>query len=641
MKPTAGNGDYKSQVLAATDIVQLVGASVKLVRKGRDFWGCCPFHSEKSASFKVSPEKQFYYCFGCKEKGNAIDFVMKRDRVEFLDALKALGQAAGIQMEQSGATRQKAGERQVLLDAQSAACAFFEKLLAHPQHGAAARAYLEQRGFTAETIRRFQVGLAPDAWDGLLKSPVGKRFTPQQLALAGLAKRREKGDGYYDTFRNRLMFPIRDESGRVIAFGGRTMPGSPDPAKYLNSPETPLFSKSRCVFGLDLARPKIVETRTAVVVEGYTDVIISHQCGVSHVVSVLGTAMTEQHVSILRRFADRIVLLFDADTAGDTAVDRAVSLFLTQPVEIVIASMPPETDPDEFVLKEGPEEFQRLLSNGSDALTYKWRQLVRRFGASDDLTARQKAVEEYLQTLASARGRGPVDPLRWGQALARVSRLTEIPAEELNRRFTSAKNPPRRAGGTGRSPTGARAVPEAPREVSPRPLDATARAERWILGILLLEPGRWMDVQHDVHVEDFTIPLHRRLAEAYWEHQRHEGEPVFSEFLGQLNELDSAWVDLAVEAVEEVEKLSTGDGEDLPDREQMLREAVAHIHDVRVKREDYKLLAELRRTSDERRPGDAEKSVVNVEDARDANDAEVALLKQLQEKARRPDLRRV
>ena len=657
----AGNGDYKSQVLAATDLVQLVGASVKLTRKGRDFWGCCPFHSEKSASFKVSPEKQFFYCFGCKEKGNAIDFVMKRDRVEFMDALRALGQAAGIEFQQSGAARQKTSERQVLLDAHSAACAFFEKLLAHPQLGAPARAYLEQRGFTAETAKKFQIGVAPDAWDGLLKSPVGKRFTPQQLALAGLAKKRDKGEGYYDTFRNRLMFPIRDESGRVIAFGGRKMPGSEDPAKYLNSPETPIFSKSRCVFGLDLARPKIVETRTAVVVEGYADVVIPHQFGVSNVVSPLGTAMTEQHVSALRRFADKIVLLFDADAAGDTAVDRAVGLFLTQPVEIVIASMPADTDPDEYLLKEGPEQFQKLLSNASDALTYKWKQLVRRFGASDDLTARGKAVEEYLQTLAAARGSGPVDPLRWGQALARVSRLTEIPAEELNRRFASAKTPPRRPGPVGRKPADGRAGKavsrDAPRgggngsagdanqrpEPPPwRPPDATARAERWILGILLLEPGRWMRVQRTVRVEDFLTPLHRRLAEAYWEHQRHEGEPVFNEFLGQLGTLDAALVDLAVEAVDEVERLSGAggtDADDVPDRDHTLQEAIAHLERLRGVHEEQKLLAELRRTSHERRPGDSGGEGNN--DAGGPEDFEVALLKQLQEKARQPDLRRV
>ena len=204
------------------------------------------------------------------------------------------------------------------------------------------------------------------------------------LAAAGLVKTRDSGNGFYDTFRNRLMFPIRDENGRVIAFGGRVMPGSEDPAKYLNSPETPLFSKSRCVFGLDLARQKIVETRTVAVVEGYTDVVMAHQYGATNVVSPLGTAMTEQHVQILRRFADRIVLLFDADTAGDTAVNRAVELFLTQPVEIAIASMPEGVDPDEFLLAHGLAAFEKVLTDAADALTYKWKQLVRQFNASGD-----------------------------------------------------------------------------------------------------------------------------------------------------------------------------------------------------------------------------------------------------------------
>ncbi|MFL6230503.1 MAG: DNA primase [Pyrinomonadaceae bacterium] len=660
MNPNAGNGDYKSQVLAATDIVELVGRTVKLTRAGKDFKGLCPFHQEKSASFTVSPSKQMFYCYGCKAGGDAITFVMKRDRVEFMEALKGLGEAAGLEMPRFGASKEKASERQVLLDAHSAACSFFEKVLAHPEQGKAAREYLNQRGFTAETVRKFQVGLAPDAWDGLLKSPVGRKFTPQQLATAGLLKRREaaggRGEGFYDTFRNRIMFPIRDESGRVIAFGGRVMPGSQDPAKYLNSPETPLFSKGRCVFGLDLARQKIVETRTAVVVEGYTDVIVSHQLGMSQVVSVLGTAMTEQHVAALRRFADKIVLLFDADTAGDTAVDRAVGLFLTQPVEIAIASMPPETDPDEFLLREGPEEFARLLSGASDALSYKWKQLARRFEATDDLTARQKAVEEYLETLAAARGSGPVDPLRWGQALARVSRLTEIPAEQLNRRFRAAKNPPRRfpppgtAGGpvptvgpAGGGDSGSVAN-DLPAEPS-RPLDATGRAERWILGILLLEPARWMRVQRVVHVEDFADPLHRRLAELYWEHQRHEGEPVFNEFLGQLGTLDAALVDLAVKAVDEVERLVPSSAgadpdDDAPDRDHTLQEAIAHLARADETREGQKLLAELRRTTLERRPGTTEERD-NQKGAVSADAGEIALLKQLQEKARTPDLRRV
>ena len=677
--------DFKAQVLAATDIVELVSHTVKLTRAGKDFKGLCPFHQEKTPSFTVSPSKQMVYCYGCKAGGDPISFVMKRDRVEFIDALRSLGEAAGIEMPRFGASKEKTSERQALLDAHSLAAGFYEKLLLHPTQGAAAREYLKKRGFDDESIKRFRIGLAPDAWDGLLKSPVGKKFTPKQLAAAGLAKPRTQGEGYYDTFRNRLMFPIRDENGRVIAFGGRVMPGSQDPAKYLNSPETPLFSKGRCVFGLDLARQKIVETRTAVVVEGYTDVVMAHQFGVANVVSVLGTAMTEQHVAALRRFADRIVLLFDADSAGDAAVDRAVSLFLTQPVEIHIASMPPAVDPDEYLIKEGPEQFQRLLSLAPDALTYKWKQLVRQVEAGgNSLTARQKAVEEYLDTLAGARGTGPVDSLRWGAALTRVSRLTEIPVAELNRRFRAAKTPPRRPGpvapaqgpeheGNGSTP----AAPAAP-PPPPRRLDADARAERWILGILLLEPHRWTRVQRQVHVEDFAAgSVHRKLAEIYWDYQRHEGEPVFNEFLGQLGNTDVALAEAAVEAVDEVERLSlppaaptaspssnpapsreshreAPDDEGLggrndagrPDRDEVLAEAIAHLERVRVTREGQKLLAQLRRTTDERRgderrvnerPG--EPGAEGPPENKDQD--EVVLLKQLQERARRPDLRRV
>jgi DNA primase len=649
--------DYKTQVLAAVDIVELIGRTVSLKRAGKDYKGLCPFHQEKTPSFTVSPSRQFFHCYGCKAGGNAIDFVIKRDRVEFIDALRSLGEQAGVPMPAKfggGASKEKAGERQALLDACSAACGFFEKSLAHPEWGAPARAYLEKRGINAEAVKRFQVGLAVDAWDALLRSAVGRKFTPQQLAMAGLVKPRNSGDGYYDTFRNRLMFPIRDENGRVIAFGGRVMPGSEDPAKYLNSPETPLFSKGKSVFGLDLARQRIVETRTAVVVEGYTDVVVSHQFSVNNVVSVLGTAMTEQHVNTLRRFADRIVLLFDADAAGDLAVDRAVGLFLTQPVEIAIASMPDDVDPDEYLLQHGADGFEKMLAGAADALTYKWKQLARRFNENgNNLTGQQKAVEEYLKALADARGTGPVDSLRWGQALSRVSRMTGIPVEDLNRRFGRPKNtPPQNQRGPGGERPGTGPLPDGGRAIGPSRAAAAAgtsrrghltaqdRAERWILGILLMEPRRWAQVQQVVGLADFTDDARRRLAELYWQHQRDEGEPVFNEFLGLIRSgtpsagpaaptgagpSDDAadpgptaddLIELAIETVDEVEALA--------DVEVTLAEALAHFESTRRRREDQKLLPELRRTSEERA----------------GEQVEIDLLKRLQEKARRPDLRR-
>jgi DNA primase len=595
------------------DIVQLVGQSVALKRRGKDYVGLCPFHSEKTPSFHVSPGKQYFRCYGCKVSGNAIDFVMQRDRVAFMEALRALGEQAGVEMPKYGVSKEKMGERQVLLEAHSAACGFFEKLLVDENAGRAARAYLAKRGIDDQSIKRFQIGVAADAWDALLRSPAMKKYPASLLQQAGLLKARDNGNGFYDTFRNRLMFPIRDENGRVIAFGGRVMPGSEDPAKYLNSPETPLFSKSRCVFGLDLARQRIVETRTVAVVEGYTDVVMAHQFGVSNVVSILGTAMTEQHVAIMRRFADRIVLLFDADTAGDTAVNRAVELFLTQPVEIAIASMPEGVDPDEYLIAHGAEAFEKVLAGAADALTFKWKLLDRQFAGSDDLTGRAKAVEEYLGTLARARGSGPVDALRWGQALARVSRLTEVPVDELQKRFKATKPATRFA----KPASAAGSANEEQRKPAPRgPVTARDRAERWILGILLCEPGRWHDVQQDVSPRDFSEETRRKLAEVYWSHQRDEGEPVFAEFLSLLTE-QPALTELAVELVDEIEALA--------DASVHLKDAVQHLAEVRRRGEEQKLVAELRRTSDDKLP----------------EQDEVDLLKKLQDKARTPDLRRV
>ncbi len=606
------SNDAKTTVLVATDIVELIGQTVKLKRTGSKYVGLCPFHQEKSGSFTVDPSKQFFHCFGCKAGGNAIDFVMRRDRLEFVEAMQLLARQAGIELPKFGVSKEKTTERQALLEAHSAACGLFEKLLSHPQFGAAAREYLAQRGFAAESIKRFQIGLALDGWDTLLKSPAMKKFSPQQLALAGLVKSRE-GGGFYDTFRNRIMFPIRDEQGRIIAFGGRVMPGSEDPAKYLNSPETPLFSKSRCAYGLDLAKKKIVETRTVAVVEGYTDVVMAHQYGASNVVSVLGTAMTEPHVAILRRFADRIVLLFDADTAGDLAVNRAVELFLTQPVEIAIASMPQGVDPDEYLMANGLEAFEKLLAEAQDALSYKWRQLLRDFGSKDDLTSQQKAVEQYLEMLAKARGSGPVDPLRWGAALTRVSRLTEIPAEELNRRFRmkgrrAAPSPAKNS--MVQQPDGT----EPQRQADPRrSLTAVDRAERWLLGALLAAPARWTQLQQRLQPQDFTDEQLRRLADIYWAYQRDEGEPVFSELLATLSDPDLK--DLAVALLQEAQAMN--------DLDQTVQGALEHLQHTRHVQDERKLLAELRRTSDASRP---------------AQD-EVELLRRLQE-LRQPDNRR-
>ena len=619
----SAGSDFKSRVLQAVDIVELIGRSVSLKRRGKDFVGLCPFHQEKTPSFHVSPSKQFFHCYGCKAGGNAIEFVIRRDRVEFRDALRILAEMAGLEMPRFGVSREKTSERQQLLEACSATCALFEKLLSHPEMGQAARNYLEQRGIDAESVRRFQIGFAPEAWDTVLRSPLARKFPPAILQQAGIVKARENGSGFYDTFRNRLIFPIRDESARVIGFGGRVMPGSEDPAKYLNSPETPLFSKSRCVFGLDLARQRIVETRSVAVVEGYTDVIMAHQFGVSNVVSILGTAMTEQHVNILRRFADRIVLLFDADTAGETAVHRTVELFMTQPVDFAIASMPQGVDPDEYLLENGSQAFEKLLADAPPVLQFLERQFKGQWSENDgNIPAQEKALAAVMEPFLRVKAENPnVSDDRWNRMIGTVAKVTGTSTQELHRRYGRA------ARKMSARPVQV-AVNSEPNNKAPaprRPRTAQDLAERHILGALLAEPARWHDVQQAVHVEDFSDATRRRLAEVYWAHQRDEGEPVFNEFLSQLREAGGdgesgeSLVELAIELLEEAETL--------PGLDDALKGAVLHLEELAQRREKQKLTARLQRKDDKQAGEQAED--------------EVSLLRKLQEKTRQPDLRRV
>lgn len=612
----SSGSDTKAEVLAATDIVQLIGQTVKLTRRGKSYVGLCPFHNEKSPSFNVMPEKGFFHCFGCKAAGNVIDFVMKRDRVDFIDALRTLATAAGIEMRGPGNSREGRNEREAMLDAHVAAVSFYQSKLQDSQVGAVAREYIEKRGFNAETIEKFRVGVAPDGWDGLLRSPAVRKFPPPLMAQAGLLKVREKSGGFYDTFRHRLMFPIRNDVGQTVAFGGRVMPGNDSPAKYLNSPESPLFSKSKTLYGLDMAKQRIIETGTVAIVEGYTDVMMAHQFGVSNVVAVLGTGLTDPHMTLLRRFAKRIVLLFDADSAGDKAADRVVQLFLTQDVELAVASIPEGMDPDEFLLQHGAESFERVLSGATDVLSFKWKLMERQFKQhQDDMTGQQKAVEEYLELLAQARGSGPVDSLRWGSALARVSRLTEIPIDDLNRRFRNVKptvrpvspvTPDQPAPVQGSQ---TQSGPRNPNFVRTNIPQARRVAERWILGLLLSEPSRWHDVQVDVGIDDFLDERHRWIAEVYWDHQRDEGEIVFSTFLGLVE--NQALKELAIELVDEIEGLkerstqssggvaSSSDGSGNPGSflDKTLREAIGYLADAKRVREQQKLLAALRRSS--------------------------------------------
>jgi DNA primase len=421
------DNSLKDKVLEAIDIVDVVGERVALTRKGKDYVGLCPFHPDHRPSFSVSPAKKIFKCWSCGVGGDVIRFVEKFERVDFRAALLLLAARAGIQLQQSPADRQSSQAREGLLATVTWAREHFQHNLRSTSAGARARDYALSRGLTAETIQRFGLGFAPDGWDDLLQAAQRKGIRAELLNRAGLVATNDKGKTY-DRFRNRLIFPIADPSGRTIAFGGRTL--GDDPAKYLNSPETVLFSKSRVLYGLDLARRAIQKQDAAIVVEGYMDAVLLSQFGFEHVVATLGTAMTDAHGKLLRPLACTLYLCFDGDEAGLRAADRAAEVALHTQVQVRVVVLETYKDPADCLVAAGAAGFAAQLNRAVDALEFKWSKALTAFGRGDQ-RGRRAAVEEFIRFVAGATVSGGIDPLQQNLLVGRLSDLLGVPAEDV------------------------------------------------------------------------------------------------------------------------------------------------------------------------------------------------------------------
>ncbi len=397
------------QVLRGVDFVRLVGRHCELKKKGKKFWALCPFHKEKTPSFSIDPENGLYYCFGCKEGGNAFTFLQQMEGLSFGEALRKLAAEAGVDLAkyrgQEGPSR---GELSRLREINELATSFYQKCLEKGRGGETARSYLAGRGIGEEAVALWRLGYAPDGWEHLLKCALGRGYEADLLVKAGLALAREGAPGHYDRFRNRLMFPIGDATGRTIGFGARRLDPEDEP-KYLNSPETPLFSKGRCFYGLAQAREAIRSERTAVILEGYTDVIMAHQAGVTSAVAVLGTALTQEHARALARLAERVALVFDPDEAGRRSARRSIQVLLPEALEVHVAGLPEGQDPCEFVRAEGGEAFRRRLEQSEDFFEFSLR-CARAERDVKTVQGRAGALRE-LQGIADVlRGRAEYDP---------------------------------------------------------------------------------------------------------------------------------------------------------------------------------------------------------------------------------------
>jgi len=437
-----GSYDIKEEVRSATDIVELVGRYVSLHREGANFTGICPWHNDRRPSLKVSPQRQSYRCFVCGEGGDCFSFVMKIEGITFPEAVDMLADAAGIappsRRSASGEEKPESPRKKQYAALRWAEDLYHRCLIESPA-AQPARDYLARRGVSDESIGRFHIGFAPNQWNWLAEQRLPEGVTPQMLHDVGLRGTSREGGKPFHRFKGRLTFSIRDPQGRTIGFGGRLVPGVDvkSEAKYVNSPETPLFVKSRVLYGLDVAREAIRRSGFAIIVEGYTDVISLHEYGFENTVAVLGTALGVDHVRLLKRFqANRAVLLLDGDEAGQRRSEDLLELFLDSDIDVRIATLPAGLDPCDLVQQQGTEALETTLEEAVDALEHRFRSASRNLDPEDTHAAHQ-AAERVLGTLAKARSAANPAALRirLDQILFRLARRTGISQARLEQRL--------------------------------------------------------------------------------------------------------------------------------------------------------------------------------------------------------------
>ncbi|WP_027415837.1 DNA primase [Aneurinibacillus terranovensis] len=396
--------DVIEKVRVKNDILEVIGQHVHLKKTGRNYFGLCPFHSEKSPSFAVQPDKQLFRCYGCGESGNVISFVMKMEGLEFPEAIRVLAERAGVELPVQEATpenKQARQKKEIMLEAHDRVAQLYHHILTSTEYGEQGRNYLLNRNVQPATIKEFALGFSPDSWDFVTRILEKRGYPLPLMEEAGLLSRKDKTSRPFDKFRGRVMFPIHDTQGRVVAFGARII-GEGQP-KYLNSPETPLFNKSQLLFNLHRARAHIRKKQEAVLFEGYVDVISAWQAGVLNGIASLGTALTEQQARIIRRNTENVVLCYDSDQAGIEAAFKGAELLVNAGCAVKVAQMPAGMDPDEYIQKYGAERFKQDILLNTMSLTAYRLQVIRSHYDVKDETERQKYISEALEQISRLR----------------------------------------------------------------------------------------------------------------------------------------------------------------------------------------------------------------------------------------------
>jgi len=477
------------QIRDASDIVDLITEYVPLKKRGKNYVGLCPFHIEKDPSFNVIPTKQIFYCFGCQEGGNVIHFLMKHEKLGFVEAVKLLAKRANIPLPKRTVDRQKAQALDKLYYANEVANEYFRKSFYREEPGKKARQYLNKRGFDPEIIKQFSLGYAPDDWEGFIRFAKTKDMEMEVLNQAGLVVPRSESSGFYDRFRNRIIFPIFNLSGKVVGFGGRVLDEKDEP-KYLNSPETPIYQKGKILYGLNFSKDEIRKKGSAVLVEGYVDLLSLYQAGIKNVVASSGTAFTPDQARLLSRYAEKIYLLFDADTAGQSATFRSVDLLFSEGVEVFVVSLPKGEDPDSFVKKLGAEELAKKIEQAQTFIDFKRNSLPKDFEELS-LKEQEKVIFDLAETAKKI-----TDDLRRNLFVKKIGQAFKIDETSIFKMMGK-----RTAKGT--------FTPK--KETSTFPVSVQEKIEMGILRILMEDEKLMKMTEGRLELDDFSTPEHKEI----------------------------------------------------------------------------------------------------------------------------------
>ena len=504
------------EIRAKCDLVDIVSAYVALKKSGRSLVGLCPFHNEKTPSFHVNPERQVWKCFGCGEGGDVFSFVQKIEKSTFGEAAEQLARRVGVRIERSEKAVRELSERDRLFFANNTASAFFGETLKASRK---AQDYLANRGVGPATIEKYRLGYAPDSWEELYSHLLHKSVTRQEAIRAGLVIPRDGAEGCYDRFRDRLIFPILDNSERTIGFGGRAL--GEDPAKYLNSPETPLFVKNRTIYGLNFARRAMVDQDRVIVVEGYFDAISAQEAGFENTVATMGTALTEEHVNTIARFTTNVIVAFDADSAGAAAALRSQPIFERAGFSVRILGMPAGEDPDSLLRGGDRSKFARMIEEAMPIPDYRIDLVISRADLETD-AGKTEAVKAAAAVIAEVES--PIERERLVRFLAKYhpgfGTGTALAEDHLRGEVNRLRYRLRRA-----RPTGSRPTPETVQtDVTEGKPSLIEQSERLLLGILILRGGDASKVFGALPPNEFMDESARALAQAVSGHIEHVGK---------------------------------------------------------------------------------------------------------------------